>query len=391
MKFINSTLLIFCISVLISCAEEPDIKLLNVKNTLTIERSFETVELSAEFLQVQDLSSIGIREFKSGKLQVTQLVDNNSDGTYDELLFQPILGASSEKDYEIVQINKKEQPSTEVICYARFVPERTDDYAWENDKVAFRTFGPIAQKMKEDNIKGGTLTSGIDAWLKKVDYPIINKWYKEDLSGKGSYHKDTGEGLDNFHVGASRGVGGIAAKVNNNYYFSKNFTEWKTITTGPIRTSFVLKYANWEAGGNIVEESKMISLDLGNNLSKFSINLHGISTISAGLTLHEKDGVVIGNKEKGWVSYWQPHEDSELGSGIVASTNTFLGYEKYDTDEKDLSNAYAALKLIDNKVVYYAGFGWKESGVFKNQQDWENYLSLFSDKINNPLILKLIE
>jgi hypothetical protein len=391
MKFINSTLLIFCISVLISCAEEPDIKLLNVKNTLTIERSFETVELSAEFLQVQDLSSIGIREFKSGKLQVTQLVDNNSDGTYDELLFQPILGASSEKDYEIVQINKEEQPSTEVICYARFVPERTDDYAWENDKVAFRTFGPIAQKMKEDNIKGGTLTSGIDAWLKKVDYPIINKWYKEDLSGKGSYHKDTGEGLDNFHVGASRGVGGIAAKVNNNYYFSKNFTEWKTITTGPIRTSFVLKYANWEAGGNIVEESKMISLDLGNNLSKFSINLHGISTISAGLTLHEKDGVVIGNKEKGWVSYWQPHEDSELGSGIVASTNTFLGYEKYDTDEKDLSNAYAALKLIDNKVVYYAGFGWKESGVFKNQQDWENYLSLFSDKINNPLILKLIE
>mgnify|MGYP006077089845 CR=1 FL=1 len=391
MKFINSTLLIFCISVLISCAEEPDIKLLNVKNTLTIERSFETVELSAEFLQVQDLSSIGIREFKSGKLQVTQLVDNNSDGTYDELLFQPILGASSEKDYEIVQINKEEQPSTEVICYARFVPERTDDYAWENDKVAFRTFGPIAQKMKEDNIKGGTLTSGIDAWLKKVDYPIINKWYKEDLSGKGSYHKDTGEGLDNFHVGASRGVGGIAAKVNNNYYFSKNFTEWKTITTGPIRTSFVLKYANWEAGGNIVEESQMISLDLGNNLSKFSINLHGISTISAGLTLHEKDGVVIGNKEKGWVSYWQPHEDSELGSGIVASTNTFLGYEKYDTDEKDLSNAYAALKLIDNKVVYYAGFGWKESGVFKNQQDWENYLSLFSDKINNPLILKLIE
>jgi uncharacterized caspase-like protein len=80
-----------------------------------------------------------------------------------------------------------------------------------------------------------------------------------------------------------------------------------------------------------------------------------------------------------------------LGSGIVASTNTFLGYEKYDTDEKDLSNAYAALKLIDNKVVYYAGFGWKESGVFKNQQDWENYLSLFSDKINNPLILKLVE
>lgn len=391
MKLINATLVIFCIYILISCSQKPDVKLLHIKNTLAIERSFETLELTADFLKVADLSSVGIRDVESGQLQVTQLVDNNGDGNNDELLFQPTLGATSEKNYEIVLISENEQPKTETICYSRFVPERTDDYAWENDKVGFRTFGPAAQKMVEENVKGGTLTSGVDAWLKKVDYPIINKWYKKTTEGTGSYHDHTEEGVDNFHVGVSRGVGGIAAKVNNNYFFSKNFTEWKTITTGPIRTSFYLNYADWDADGNLVKESRIVSLDLGNNLSKFSISLEGIKEISAGLTLHEKDGVVTGNNEKGWLSYWQPHEDSELGTGVVATTNSFLGYEKYDTDKKDLSNAYAHLKVENSSIVYYAGFGWKESGQFKNQQEWEDYLSQFSDKINNPLIIKLTE
>jgi hypothetical protein len=80
--------------------------------------------------------------------------------------------------------------------------------------------------MIEDSIPGGTLSSGVDTWLKKVEYPIINKWYKETLVDKtGSYHEDTGEGLDNFHVGVSRGVGGIAVKNDDKYYFSKNYSK----------------------------------------------------------------------------------------------------------------------------------------------------------------------
>ena len=64
-------------------------------------------------------------------------------------------------------------------CYSRIVPERIDDYAWENDKVAFRTYGPAAQKLVEQGKKGGIISSGIDCWLKKVNYPVINKWYND--------------------------------------------------------------------------------------------------------------------------------------------------------------------------------------------------------------------
>ena len=385
MNISKTFLSVLSATILLSCAQEEKKPLLTIKNSLNVERSSETIELTKSILKVEDLSIIGIRDTKTGVLQITQTVDVNNDGEIDQLLFQPDVAAKDTNQYEVVTISDAEQPKSDLIAYSRFVPERTDDYTWENDKVAFRVYGPTAQKMIEDEIPGGTLSSGVDAWLKKVEYPIINKWYKEFVEGTSSYHEDTGEGLDNFHVGVSRGVGGIAVKMNDTYHFSKNYTEWRTITTGPIRTQFYLNYADWSADGKIIRESKIITLDKGSNLTKFDISLEGIDQISAGLTLHEKDGEVTGNNQNGWVSYWQPHANTELGTAIVAAPNNFLGFEKYDTDQKDLSNAYAHLAVNKNQVVYYAGFAWSESGQFKNKKEWESYLTAYSEKLKNPL------
>lgn len=373
------------VSVLFSCSQEKKNTIITVKNSLDFERTFETIEIKKSSLKVDDFSTVGIKNSKTGELQVTQLVDNDGDGAIDEILFQPTVAANSEANFEVVSITEAEQPKAENLCYSRFVPERTDDYTWENDRVAFRVFGPNAQYRAENNLPQPTLSSGVDAWLKKVDHPIINSWYKKETETDGTYHEDTGEGLDNFHVGVSRGVGGMAVKVDDIYYFSKNYTKWRTITTGPLRTSFYLEYESWDANGKTIKESKIVSLDLGSNLSKFSTNIEGTNTIAAGLTLHEKDGEVTGNDKNGWVSYWQPHADSELGTAIVADKNTFKAFEKYDVETKDLSNAYAHLNVNNNKVVYYAGFGWKVRGRFNSKQEWENYLNLFSKKINNPL------
>ena len=385
MNTIKTLSCLVIVSLLFSCSEEKKATIITVKNSLDFERTFETVEIQKASLKVDDFSSVGIKDVKTGKLQVTQLVDVDGDGTMDEILFQPKIEANSEVNFEVVTITEAEKPKAAELCYSRFVPERTDDYTWENNKVAFRVYGPVAQKMIEDKIPGGTLSSGVDAWLKRVEYPVINKWYKEFTDGVGTYHEDTGEGLDNFHVGVSRGVGGIAVKVDEEYHFSKNYTKWRTITTGPIRTSFYLEYEDWDAAGNKIKESKTISLDLGSNFSKFSTSIEGTKQISAGLTLHEKDGEVTGNDKNGWVSYWQPHADSEIGTAIIADNNTFNGFEKYDVETKDLSNAYAHLNNKNNKVVYYAGFGWLKSKQFTSKVDWENYLDKFSKQINYPL------
>jgi hypothetical protein len=53
-------------------------------------------------------------------------------------------------------------------AFARFVPERKDDFAWENDLVAFRTSGPA--------LRPGPENSGIDCWFERVPDPIVDKW-----------------------------------------------------------------------------------------------------------------------------------------------------------------------------------------------------------------------
>jgi hypothetical protein len=366
-------------------------KIVTITNSLSVDREFETIELTKKILGLPSsakLENYAVKETNSGLALESQTVDNDGDGVMDVLLFQPKISASSQKEFEI-SMSDSSPESKNLNCYSRFVPERTDDYAWENNKVAFRTYGPVAQKMVEDNIPGGTLTSGIDAWLKRVDYPIINKWYEKATNGTGTYHKDTGEGLDNFHVGDSRGIGGIAVNVNGKYYFSKNFVSWKTITTGPIRTSFILTYADWDAKGNKITESKLISLDYGSYLSRFEISIKGTKNIAAGITLHDKKGTIGTNLKEGWLSHWEPIDDSEIGTGLVAPKGTLISFDNHVTDEKDLSNLYGNLKVKNNKAVYYVGFGWKKGSPYQNKKDWEAYLSSFAKKINNPLIVKV--
>jgi len=390
MKITNGIVFLLLTSTLFSYAQK--VKIITISNPLKIDRAFETVEIAKKALGLKssdEFEKYGIREVGTTTFIVSQCVDENGDGISDVFLFQPKIKASSSKKYELVLNNDLKTKEPIAYCYSRFVPERTDDYAWENNKVAFRTYGPVAQKMVEDKVKGGTLTSGIDAWLKRVEYPILNKWYEKYTTGTGTYHKDTGEGLDNFHVGDSRGIGGVAVKIDTTYYFSKNFVSWKTITTGPIRTSFVLNYADWDAAGNKITELKHISLDYGSFLSRFEIEVSGTNSISTGITLHNNDGKTEGNLKAGWIDYWQPIDDSELGTGIVFPKNAAISFEKYVVAKKDLCNLYVNLNVTDNKVVYYTGFGWKKQGEFTTKEAWENYLGQYATKINNPLIVKV--
>ncbi len=366
-----------------SCSENVSEMLsVTVKNSLDIDRAFETIEVDIADIDLNG-QSLEVINAKTDEVLISQIVDKT-------ILFQPEMSANSEATFKINLVEKKAIDSSLIRCYSRFVPERTDDYAWENNRVAFRTFGPVAQKMVEDGVKGGTLTSGMDAWLKRVEYPIINKWYARGVIEKGAYHKDIGEGLDNFHVGVSRGVGGIAIKTDSTYAVSKNFTAWKTITTGPIRTSFILDYADWDANGKTVSERKHISLDYGQNLTRFNVELNGTNTVSVGLTSHKKDGEVTTNKPEGWMSYWEPFDDSELGQGVVvANPKQIVAFNNYLTEKKDESNLYVQSN-VSGVFEYYAGFGWKKSGQFETKADWNNYLSRFAKCIASPLEVNVV-
>ncbi len=385
-KFLFKLLVIILFT---NCSEIKKECTVTIKNNLDNPRSFETVEIIVDSLNLRKSLSnnevLKVLDISNGKEVLSQNVDIDKDGITDIVLIQPTLKSNASKEFKIV----KDTVHSLVTqwCYSKFVPERIDDYAWENDKVAFRTFGPKAQFMAENNIEGGTLSSGIDAWLKRVNYPIINKWYYKELKTKGTYHEDTGEGLDNFHVGVSRGVGGIAKKYKGKYIYSKNFKNWKLLYNGPIRTSFILEYEAWGPEKNI-KERKLISLDKGNYLSRYEIELSNTDTISVGLTLHENDGKTHFDLKNGFMSYWQPHGDSELGTAVVTGSLKIVGNKKYITDQKDESNLYLQLLVDKASIVYYSGYGWKKNDLFSNDQEWLRYLKKFSKTLKNPLVIR---
>jgi len=387
MCFKNYFQIIIGASVLLFNCSEKKIKSITLTNTLNSERSFETVELSKELLLIDDLSTIGIQDTETKEILVTQTLDYDNNGIVDAILFQPKLEKNSKKTFLILSVNDSLKPKKDILCYSRFVPERTDDYAWENDKVAFRTFGPRAQEMKENNIPGGTLSSGIDLWLKKVEYSIIDKWYHKNLKEKGYYHKNHGEGYDPYHVGISRGTGGIGIWKADSLLTSKNFISYKTIAIGPLRTVFELEYAPWSEYG--ISETKRISLDLGSNFTKFEINLSSVKEVpnyAIGITLHDGEGDIIINKQNGLFGHWENIDNSYLGEGIIVDPKLVLEAFDYRTTVLDQSQLLILTKPFQKRsLIYYVGFGWSKRESIHNKNDWIKMLKEKVKRTNNPI------
>jgi hypothetical protein len=376
-----------------ACQKKNVVRTLIVTNNLDIDRPASTVAIPLDAVKAlatkYGADHLVVKDHD--QLLVTQLIDREGNGIPDELLFQTNIKAGEEKSFTIEAVEEiPAKPIPVNTTYSRLVPERIDDYAWENDRVAFRTYGPKAQQITESGKSGGTLTSGMDCWFKRVAYPVIDKWYKKNLDTAGYYHIDHGEGYDPYHVGNSRGCGGIGIWEEDSLYVSKNFVTYKTIATGPIRTVFELTYAPWSANGNTINEKKIISLDLGSNLSRYEIHIQSdkpLPNVTIGITLHDQKGEVKPDSIAGWARYWEPIDDSELGTGIVIAPSRLTAIKEYRTTVKDQSHVLLVAKPED-VVVYYAGFGWKKSGQYTSAAAWDQYLTNFSKSIASPLTVR---
>lgn len=370
-------------------------KEITIANSLTFDRVNELVAINLKKIkglpEKNNFANLLVKDQK-GILQLTQLIDNDLDGNPDELLFQANVPALSKVRYTIFdgENNILQLPKSNVKTYARFVPERTDDFAWENDRVAFRTYGPEAQRLAEQRKPNGTLSSGIDLWLKKVTYPIIDNWYAKNVTSPGYYHVDHGEGYDPYHVGYSRGSGGSGIWVNDSLYTSKNFIRYRIIASGPLRTIFELDYAVWSKFG--VKETKRISIDLGSNFTKFESFIstsNKIPNYTLGITLHKEKGVVNINTSKGVFRHWEPIDDSYLGEGIVIAPKSVKIALNHHSKSPDQSQLLVVTEPKNGKLVYYVGFAWLKSGQIQSINDWDTLLEKQSEIIQNPLRIKI--
>ncbi|MDB6154909.1 MAG: hypothetical protein JWL90_3362 [Chthoniobacteraceae bacterium] len=268
------------------------------------------------------------------------------------------------------------QPSTG----ARFVPERKDDFAWENDLVAFRAYGPAIRAAGQVP-KAGDEESGIDCWCKRVPYPIIDKWYADETRGL-SYHQDHGEGNDLYKVGSSRGCGGTAIWKNGRMIISGPFKTWNILSLGRDQSTFELTY-DYDVDGEAIHEVKRITIGLGKRLfrseSTFTKNGQPAALdIAVGVTTHEGLAKATLNREQGWMSCWETIEGNGLGTGVWIAPGRIAGMLEYQTPGTKESHALLIAHTdAAGKVTHFAGFGWEKAGEIRSPEEWHAYLAKF--------------
>ena len=100
------------------------ISTITVKNTLNIDRNFETIEIDISGVASDKVSDLVVLD-TDNEIVTSQIVDADLDGKNDVILFQPTLKANQSKKYSIAVSKINKQIDT-AYCYSRFVPERTD-------------------------------------------------------------------------------------------------------------------------------------------------------------------------------------------------------------------------------------------------------------------------
>ncbi|MEI8112981.1 MAG: DUF4861 family protein [Bacteroidia bacterium] len=262
--------------------------------------------------------------------------------------------------------------------FGRYVPERKDDFAWENDKIAFRMYGKALEQSPSE------MAYGLDVWVKRTDKMVLNDRYK-----RGNYHIDIGDGMDYYHVGFTLGAGNIAPVVNDSIYYSQNYVRWKVLDNGPLRTSFQLEYNEWAVNGTKISVVKTISLDAGSQLSRieaqFSQEQKLDLPVVVGIVKRKEPGAMLLDEQQSLMAYWEPQfgEDGITGVGsILLNPVTKIKV----TNEQILSYT---ISKNGEPVVYYTGAAWNKANEIISSKAWFDYIQLYKNRLSNPLKIVL--
>lgn len=345
--------------------------LVTVKNPSDLKREKETVEISWKDIKAKypSATSKSIAVVNSnGEIIPHQLIAGDSLVS-ETLIFQVDVAPRSTAKYTI---KKQESPNFTPEVYGRAVPERMDDFAWENNRIAYRMYGPALEAT-------GEISNGLDVWVKRTDSLIINKWYKSE-----DYHTDHGEGLDCYKVGRTLGAGAMAPFANGRLWLGNNYTSAKILANGPIRISFLLTYKPFDVSGRQVQESRLITLDANSNLNciqeYYSVNMVGMPVV-AGI-VSRKGGEVRSNTNLGWLAYWEPTNGSNGNTGLAVVIPQ--GDVKVSTDQ----GHHLCATTYTKPLCYYAGASWSKAG-FSSEAEWFTYVDAFAKKLKTPLIIKI--
>ena len=312
---------------------------------------------------------------------------------------------------------------------------RKDDIAWENDRCAYRVYGPALQKTGERSF-------GTDVWVKNTPDTVVYERYVKDMNGniKGdkidakvralqkqekaeknkakaaalakqikvlqaeskevdiltSFHLDHGNGLDPYHVGATLGLGAPSLMVGKNQVLPYCYKDYRILDNGPLRFTVELTYNPSTVGDmkNVVEH-RIISLDKGSNFNKMTVWYDGLTTptdFATGFPIHEED-TESKTFAKDYVSYADPTDNIEVNNSQVfvgvlfpeGIDNTY--YQLFDKKHDGATGHALGLKRgLKNgeKYSYYFGAAWSKYDV-RSYAEWQIRIKEYLDALKTPL------
>jgi hypothetical protein len=355
---------------------------------LPFDRASQTLELTAAQLAklgTDDLTSVHIQD-ADGKELVAQAVDTDGDALHkhDIVIFQSDFGANESKSFTATTGKKQVYQKDQYQAYGRFVRERFDDFAWENDRIAHRTYGKALETWEGEPLSSST----IDLWCKRTPKLVINDWYLTD-----DYHADHGEGADFYSAGPTRGCGGNGLWAADKLWTSGNFTRSNVLANGPIRVLFELTYEPFNLNGISVAEVKRISLDAGSQLDRFQSTYKQYTRpgqaqqLTCGIGLKKSpDAKKEVNASEGWMTVWEKvgKENGNEGLAIIVDPNQWTR----DTED-DLNHLVLATTGENDSISYHAGFCWDKAGHITTAEAWNTYVDEFARGLASPIAITI--
>ena len=393
-----------------SCTETEGLKVLVTNPTAEI-RTQEMTEIATaivfERLNLKDTDQFIIYDNEGNEVPY-QL-------TYDDKVIFPVDADTLETVTYTFQ--KGEPQMVETVFFGAQYPEWQDDLIWENDKSAYRAYGPAAQTSHQ-------ILHGYDIFTKNVPEPVMegryalamNKDIRENirtlreegekqladsLERSISYHIDHGTGMDCYNVGATLGAGTAALMDGDAILYPYSYQSFEILDNGPLRYTMCLKYAPMQVGEDTsVVETRVIQLDKGVHLNKTTINYEYLTerqTVAVGLVLHAPwaDRYVM-DAQEGYMAYADPTSNVHAGNGIVYVGAVFpknVMDMRVKAFEKPRGGALGHVLAFNEYLpgddfVYYWGSGWSKAG-FETDAAWTDYLKDFAKKIRTPLIVEI--
>src|SRR5690606_35847465 len=358
-----------------SCAEQQ--KGIVISNPTDIARE-ELISIPyQEFTTHFGVDSSFSVKLSDSETELPYQLEKRGNSTPENVLIWVPIDAKGEVTLSVTKQETK--PEFKAQTFARFVPERFDDFAWENNVLAFCMYG-IALEGRPDDAQG------TEIWTKSTEELVIDKWYKEN-----DYHTDHGEGLDYYSVGQTLGAGDIAPYFDNKIHFTKHYRKYQILDNGPLRTTFVLSFDPQELNGQTISLTKTISLDAGEHFNKVVVDLKNQQSESTPVVVglarrSESEPQYDYNESNRSLAYWEPDVQGHghTGTALILTENqpTFI-----DNDSTQFLLSTDVQQ--DRPFVYYNGAAWNKAEQVTSADEWKGFVEKQVEKINNPLVVKL--